>query len=327
MDVRQLNALVAVADHGTFSAAARALHTVQSNVSTHIARLERELGVTLFDRAGGTLTEEGRAVVDRARRIQSEMEALVADVAAVNHEVAGTVRSGIIGTTARWLVPDLLEAMAATYPKVRPVLVDATTTSLVPQVVAGPLDMAVVALPVDDAELTSELLFEEDLMVIAPIGHPLAAHDRVSLRELSQYELLLEPPSTSFRDDLDAQAATIGVQLQAQAEVDGIRLLATLAFEGYGPAVLPASAHSRTSSGGWKRVELDGVVSRSVGIVARRRGLLSAPARAFREVLTRVVAEQAPLQPGIRAGSSGPVSRERDRGWRPTPRTAPATRP
>jgi LysR family hydrogen peroxide-inducible transcriptional activator len=109
--------------------------------------------------------------------------------------------------------------------------------------------------------------------------------------------------------------------------VDGIRLLATLAFEGYGPAVLPASAHSRTSSGGWKRVELDGVVSRSVGIVARRRGLLSAPARAFREVLTRVVAEQAPLQPGIRAGSSGPVSRERDRGWRPTPRTAPATRP
>ena len=53
MDVRQLSALVAIADHGTFSAAARALFTVQSNVSSHIARLEKELGVTLVDRAQG----------------------------------------------------------------------------------------------------------------------------------------------------------------------------------------------------------------------------------------------------------------------------------
>ena len=59
MDLRQLAALVAVAETGSFSAAARSLHTVQSNVSTHVARLERELGVTLVDRASGTLTEEG----------------------------------------------------------------------------------------------------------------------------------------------------------------------------------------------------------------------------------------------------------------------------
>ena len=59
MDIRQLNALVAVVDHGTFSAAANALHTVQSNVSTHILRLERELNVSLIDRTSGTLTEEG----------------------------------------------------------------------------------------------------------------------------------------------------------------------------------------------------------------------------------------------------------------------------
>ena len=59
MDLRQLGALVAVADHRSFSAAARALHTVQSNISTHVARLERELGVTLVDRATGKLTPEG----------------------------------------------------------------------------------------------------------------------------------------------------------------------------------------------------------------------------------------------------------------------------
>ena len=53
IDLRQLNAVVAVADHGSFSAAADALHTVQSNVSTHVARLERDLGVSLIDRSDG----------------------------------------------------------------------------------------------------------------------------------------------------------------------------------------------------------------------------------------------------------------------------------
>ena len=77
MDLRQLSALAAVADHRSFSAAARALHTVQSNVSTHIARLERELGATLVDRSNGQLTEAGELVVARARRIQAELDALV----------------------------------------------------------------------------------------------------------------------------------------------------------------------------------------------------------------------------------------------------------
>src|SRR5882724_5283993 len=124
MDLRQLAALVAVAETGTFSAAADRLHTVQSNVSTHVARLERELGVTLVDRTSGTLTEEGAAVVGRARRIHAELDALVADVASVNSEVSGTVRIGVIGTTARWLVPPLLEAMSDRYPRVHVVLVD-----------------------------------------------------------------------------------------------------------------------------------------------------------------------------------------------------------
>src|SRR5688572_45257 len=105
MDLRQLAALVAVAETGTFSAAADSLHTVQSNVSTHIARLERELGATLVDRAGGRLTEEGEAVVARARRVQAELAALVADVASVRDEVVGRVRMGLIGTPGPWLVP------------------------------------------------------------------------------------------------------------------------------------------------------------------------------------------------------------------------------
>src|SRR5690606_34982574 len=105
MDLRQLAALTAVADHRSFSAAARALHTVQTNVSTHVARLERELGTSLVDRASGTLTEAGEIVVSRARRVQAELEALTADVAAAEGDISGQVRLGTIGTTGRWMVP------------------------------------------------------------------------------------------------------------------------------------------------------------------------------------------------------------------------------
>ncbi|MEO7556291.1 MAG: LysR family transcriptional regulator [Acidimicrobiales bacterium] len=299
MDLRQLAAVVAVADHRSFSAAARSLHTVQSNVSTHVARLELELGVTLIDRSSGTLTEEGEAVVGRARRVQAELEALVADVASVGREISGTVRIGIIGTTARWLVPPLLEAMTERYPRVHVVVVDATTTSLLPQVAAGRLDLAVVALPLHDAELDSEPLFAEDLMVIAPDGHPLAARDRVGLVELAEHELLLEPTGTRFRDDLDRQARAAGVELRPRAEVDGMRLLASLAFAGFGAAVLPASAAPRWLAGAWRVVGVDGLTGRSVGLVRRRRGLPSAPARAINEVIRAVVTDEAAKQPGI----------------------------
>lgn len=299
MDLRQLGALVAIAEKGGFSAAARALHTVQSNISSHVARLERELGVTLVDRSSGRLTEEGEAVVGRARRVQAELDALVADVASVNSEVSGGARIGIIGTTARWLTPHLLEGMEATHPSVRVVVVDATTTSLVPQLDTGELDLAVVALPLASTELETETLFSEDLIVVAPRDHPLAERDRVTLAELSEHELLLSSTGTAFRDDLEVQAAAGGFTLRTKAEVDGMRLLASLAFEGFGAAVLPASAATRAAGGEWKRVPLDGVVGRSVGLAHRRRGLPSAPARALREVLFRVIQEQAPAQLGI----------------------------
>jgi LysR family hydrogen peroxide-inducible transcriptional activator len=299
MDLRQLGALVAIAEHGGFSAAARALHTVQSNVSTHVARLERELGVVLVDRSSGTLTVEGEAVVGRARRVHAELDALVADVASVNRDVSGSARIGIIGTTARWLTSRLLEATAERHPLVKVVVVDATTTSLLPQLDSGRLDLAVVALPVQQPDVETEVLFAEDLMVIAPPGHPLASRESVDLTELAEHELLLEPPGTAFRDDLDAAAARLDVHLRTKAEVDGMRLLASLALEGFGAAVLPATAVPRGFQTQFTRVAVTGVAGRVVGLARRRRGLPSAPARALREVLLDVVATQAPDEPGL----------------------------
>jgi LysR family hydrogen peroxide-inducible transcriptional activator len=300
MDFRQLQALIAIADHGSFSAAAAALHTVQSNVSSHVARLERELGVQLVDRQGGQLTEEGQAVVERGRRVAAELEAAVADVAALRHEVAGTARIGMIGTTARWLGPHLLDGMGRAHPKVRLVIGDGTSATLQPHLASGSLDAAIVNLPQSNPDLIERPLFDEDLVLVVPSGHDYANRLQVSLRELDGLEMLLPAPGTVFRTEIDDACRVAGVTLRPRAEVDGVRLIASLTLQGYGPAILPATGAGEALSS-FTRVGVSGLPRRRVGVVLRRRGRPSAPARAMLETVDAVVAANLDPARGVHA--------------------------
>ncbi|MFV0316530.1 MAG: LysR family transcriptional regulator [Microthrixaceae bacterium] len=292
MDRKQLRTFLAVCEHHSFSAAAAALGTVQSNVSAHVSRLENELGVTLVDRATTEPTPEGRVVLDRARRIESEFDYLASDLAFLRDEVVGTVRLGVIGTTARWLVPPLLEAVWREYPEVKVVVLDAPSSALVLEITTGTVDLAVVNLPIEHPDIDVEVLFTEDRILIAPEGHPLHDRESVSLVELAEYELLLEARGTAFRDVLDTAASEAGVVLRARAEFDGMRLLASLAFAGFGAGVVPASAISRSLDGPWRAIPVVDVPRRKVGLIRAHRGMPSAAARVIAELVARVVAEE-----------------------------------
>src|SRR5580698_7590627 len=195
MEIRHLRALVAVSEHGSFSGAADALGTVQSNISAHVARLEKELGTVLVDRSAGRLTAEGEVVAARAYRIIGEIEAVTADLGALREEVGGTVRIGMIGTTARWITPVLLADLSAEHPKLRLVVAEGITSSLEPQLAAGRFDMAVLTLPVPGRDLSFESLFEEELVLVVPVENdPLPNVNRLALSDLSRFELLLPAP-------------------------------------------------------------------------------------------------------------------------------------
>ena len=299
MDFRQLSHLMAVADHGSFSAAARALHTVQSNVSTHVARLEKELGTVLVDRRTMQPTPEGQAVIERARRIGAEIQAISDDILSMRDEVGGLVQIGCIGTTASWMVTPLLERLRASYPALHPVLVDASSKMLTPHVLNGELDMAVVNAPVVNAGLETEPLFDEERIVVAPPQHALAHRETITVGELAEHELMLTPAGTAFRDAVDEELTEVGVELRAIAEVDGLRLLASLAYQGHAPALLPASAASGCPDGEWTLVRVEGLSRRSVALVRNKRTTPSLPARASREMIREVIREIGPDQPGI----------------------------
>ncbi|HEV3328754.1 MAG TPA: LysR family transcriptional regulator [Acidimicrobiales bacterium] len=299
MDLRQLEALVEIDERGSFSAAAAALGTVQSNVSARIARLERELDASLVDRGSGRLTEEGASVAVRARRILAEVDAAGADVTALRSEVVGTAGIGVIGTVGRWLVPQLLDAVRSAHPHVSLRIVEGTSSTLEPQLASGQLDLAVITLPLHVDALSTTHLFDEDLVLVVPVGHPLTRVPApIKFAELGDLDLLLPLTGTALRDELDEAAAAAGVELSALIELDGLRTLASLAFDGYGPALLPATAVPRHLRDRFASVQVQGLGRRHVGIAVRRHGLPAAPSRVVRALLEELVAS-GPLPDGL----------------------------
>ena len=303
MDLRQLTTLVAIADHGSFSAAARALYTVQSNVSGHIARLERELGVILVDRQRGGLTDDGVIVVEKARRVLHELDDITSEMASRGDEVRGDSRLGVLGTTARWLLPSLLTHLTRQHPGVHVTVHEGNTTNLIPRLVSQQIDAAIVHLPVEDHEVTVEPLFAEDLVLLVHLRHHLSALDTVPLAELANEPLMLPPLGTALRRVIDRAASQAGIELQAQVEIDGVRLLASLAFEGFGAAIVPATSIPRWLKGDFKRVTVPELPRRVVGWVQRRRPSPGSPTRALLGVLREVIATQGAKQPGVYVGA------------------------
>jgi DNA-binding transcriptional LysR family regulator len=300
MDLRQLQAFLAVVDHGGFTAAAKATHTVQSNISTHVARLERELDATLIDRSTGRPTQEGEAVLVRVRRIQNELASLESDVSSLRGSPRGVVRVGMIGTTARWLAPVLADKLNKVAPEIQLVVADGTNRSLQLRLLDGELDLGVVSLPVDDPEIVTYPLFDEEHIVVGPKEHPLAQIEgTATLEQVARFPLLLAAPGTGFRQQVEEVFRDAGLRLKPKMEVDGLRLLASMAFQGYGVAIVPATAAPTWIGGPWTRIPVEGLSHRTVGIALRRRGMPTVAAQTAERVIRQLTHEQAAEVPGL----------------------------
>ncbi len=234
------------------------------------------------------------------RRILRELEDITSDVAPVDGQVAGDVRLGMLGTTARWLLPRLLADLESRHPGVRAIVSEGSTSALIPGLLSGRFSAAIVHLPVDDPELAIEPLFAEDLLLVTQADHPLADAGELSLIEVARHRLLLPPAGSALRRVLDRAARSVGVPLQAEAEIDGVRLLAALAVDGHGAAIVPATAVPPFSAGRCGLVRVPELPPRVVALAHQRRPAPSAPTRALFDVLRDVLA--ATSQPGVRLG-------------------------
>ena len=179
LDVTRLRVLVAVAQHGSVTKAARALHYAQPSVSHHLARLEAETGARLFQRAGRgiRLTEAGRILAERAAEVLGRLDAAEHELAAIAGLAAGRVRLAAFPSAFATVVPDAVTRFTASHPGLELTLVEAEPPAALGMLRAGEVDVAMAFTHQPDPTagtdgLRTTALFDEPLFLVLPPGSP-----------------------------------------------------------------------------------------------------------------------------------------------------------
>lgn len=188
MEIHQLRYFVAAAEAGSMTLAARRCRVAQPSLSQQIRKLEEGLEVALFDRVGRgiALTEAGRALLPRARRILAEVAETRENLRAEVESGAGRLAIGAIPTIAPYLLPPVLAGLRAEFPGCELVVREDLTANLVEAVVHHELDVAITSTPIDHELVEVEVVGREELLAVAPAAHPLAGIGRLTLDDLRE---------------------------------------------------------------------------------------------------------------------------------------------
>ena len=242
--VQQLRYALAVADERHFGRAASACHVSQPSLSAQVRELEGRLGVDLFERTsrGVLLTPAGEALIDRARRVVTEVDDLATAAEALADPLAGPLHLGVIPTLAPYLVPGLVRRVRSALPDLRLHLHEQQTERLLDALVDGRIDAAVLALPVDRPGLTSRELHVEPFVLAVPEGHRLAGRGSCSIEDLISEPLVLLEEGHCLRDQALDVCRLAGREGGTEIQGTSLGTVVQMVAAGLGVTLLPTSA-------------------------------------------------------------------------------------
>lgn len=193
MELFQLRYFLAVAEHLSFTRAAKAIHLSQPPLSQQIRRLEEELGGELFRRSSRSvrLTDLGEAFVPRARGILLQTDDAAKEIRARTGLEKGTLRVGASGSLAYHLLPLLIAEYRALFPNIELHIVEHRTPQLLAAAEQHEIDIALIRLPHDKTKLSTTVLRKEVLVVALPKSHPLASEKTVKLKQFANEPFIL----------------------------------------------------------------------------------------------------------------------------------------
>jgi DNA-binding transcriptional LysR family regulator len=243
MELRQLEYFVAVIEEANFTRAAARLHVAQPGVSAQIRKLEAEVGQPLLDRSARTvrLTAAGSAALPHARAAL----AAVANVRLVVDELVGLIRGHVaIGmiTSLSFDLPSLLAEFHHNHPAVEITLSEDNSDSLLGGLGAGRLDVALIgSIEGRPAGIATQVIVDQPLVAAVALGHPLAGRASITVSALAEHALISLPAGTGLRSQLENACASAGVRPRVALEASDPQILARLAVQGLGVAILPKS--------------------------------------------------------------------------------------
>jgi DNA-binding transcriptional LysR family regulator len=244
ISARQLEYFRAVARELNFTRAAASLHIAQPALSQQIRKLERQLGLALFERDNHRveITPAGTALLDHATRILTDLESVEEEMLGWSTGTRGRIRLGAAQGLAVQLA-QLLARFCRAYPAVDVELREETTEEMLADLYAGRLDAATVAaLPAPaDARLASHPFAHEPLVLVTATESPLAGEGRVAVADLDGIDLVLYGPGSAVREMIVSALAAAGATPRVRFETREYRTARVMASLGMAVAVLPRS--------------------------------------------------------------------------------------
>jgi DNA-binding transcriptional LysR family regulator len=252
MDLRQLEILCAIAETGTFTGAGEKLHVSQSAISRQVLLLEDELREPLFIRQGrGAIpTRAGQTLIQLGRRLLEDLTATVGQIRDERDELHGTIRIAGGMTVCLYVFPELLREFRKAHPRVEVKLITGATPRLIRQLRTGLADVALLTMPVDEPSFVVVPALKEELMLVMPPGHPLAAKKKVSPKDLAMEPFVLFEPFSNTRRTIDRLFTRVGIEPRVVLDTENVEILKALVASGMGLSIIPFQSVAEEVSSG-----------------------------------------------------------------------------
>jgi LysR family hydrogen peroxide-inducible transcriptional activator len=270
--LRQLRYFASLARHRHFGRAAESCRVTQPALSMQIKELEQEIGVELVERRTGevALTATGTEVARRAERILASAQNLV-DFARHREILAGPLKLGVIPTLAPYLLPKLLPRLQSTYRSLELQLRETQTASLLDELISGDLDCAMLALPIDHADVDTFPLFKDRFLLAMPAGEPKPRRP-LKADDVDQHRLILLEEGHCLRDQALAFCSGRSHDAGSTFGATSLATVMQMVANGYGVTLVPEIATQTEARN--KRVTLKRFAApepgRTIGLVWRK---------------------------------------------------------
>jgi len=275
MNLRDLRYLVALADERHFGRAAERCFVSQPTLSAQIRKLEEYLGVPLVERQPKrvSLTETGRKIVERARRVLQESDAIVEIARTDRDPLSGPLKLALIPTVGPYLLPHVAGRLRRDVPRLKLMLYEYRTAPLLDKLNTGELDLGIVALPVPLDGLESAELYDEPFALAVPASHPLAQRDRLRVDDLKGETLLLLEDGHCLRDQALEVCSRVRLSESQDYRATSLETLRQMVAAGHGITLLPELA-SNSPVGAARGLKIKPVgkpvPSRTIGAIWRK---------------------------------------------------------
>lgn len=292
LNLRDIRALVAVAEAGSFTRAAARLHLSQPALTVQIRRLEEAVGTRLFDRNSRNvaLTPAGRELLPLMRKSLHDMECVLRDARALGEGERGTIRIACLPTFAASVLPELVIVMKREVPRVAFDIRDVVASTVNTLVRDEEADVGLTGGEVSDPMLEVLHAGVDRLVAVCPREHPLAKQRRVTLDDLVRSPLVLTAPGTSVRAVVDAALGETCETPDIACEPTYMMTAVAMVRAGLGITILPETAREVRAEPGLVVKPIDHpAFARPIAIVKKRGRTLPAVTDRFVELMRRAV--------------------------------------